>query len=453
MENFNDRRVEKKVKEVVSKMVSKQTTQLWTISDDKREFERIRNLFNGELKSVLDEPKISAALRAETAVELGGEERVFALHDPCDIRKPYSDKLENLGVVRDLDGKLISGYSTFSTVCVSSDGATLQLSDITVFSNGDKEHYVLQKDLDALNKKQEQALENDEEADLTEREEAIIELLESEEMVNLKQVTHAQLERVSQELKVEHENIQICHVLDRQFDSLPLFSFIDDELDDFFVIRAKISRNSNEMTVNESGKEVAIKLKDVTMPHTHSEVLDKLIINNRVYQQAKRVIERGTLTLEEKTFSVVRITLFTRAGKEIFKQPMLLITNYQINNHQQALDIYRIYLKRVKIEGVFKFVKNALGWEEFQVRDWTSIKNVIALAFFIGGYFYEIEPELAQHPVIEWLCELGGGKGQLTRHYFLEGLKCLLIHQQVEKFREKTRLRSPTWDSVLEFTL
>jgi len=420
---------------------------------DKQEFERTRNLFNGELQSVLDDEKIAAALREEMAVELGSSEVVYALHDPCDIRKRYSERLENLGIVRDLEGKLIHGYSTFATVCVSSDGEKTQLSDISIFSNGDDEHYVRQKELDALEKKLKKAAKNDEEADLSEREKEIVELLETDEMINLRQVTHTQLQRVSQSLKTGNENIQICHVLDRQFDGLPYFSFIEDELGDFFVIRIKVSRNSNEMIVNEKEKEVAVKLKDVQMPNRQSEVLDKVILGNKVYQQVKRVIEWGTLTLEEKTYSVVRITLLTRKGKEIFLQPMLLITNYTISHYQQAVGIYRIYLKRATIEGVFKFVKNTLGWEEFQVRDWESIKNIIALAFFIGGYFYEIEPELAHNPVMEWLCVLGGGKGIITRHYFLEGLKNLLIHQQVEWFREKSRLKPTDWADVLEFAL
>ena len=91
--NINDRRVRNKVQNVVSKMVSNQTTRLWTISTDKREFERMRNLFNGELKSVLDDEKISTALREEMALELGNSEIVYAMHDPCDIRNvkyPFS---------------------------------------------------------------------------------------------------------------------------------------------------------------------------------------------------------------------------------------------------------------------------------------------------------------------------------------------------------------------------
>ena len=428
-------------------MVLSQTTQLWTVAKDANEYERMHNLFSGKLKSVLNDEKISSALREKTAISLGGDDLVFALHDPCDIRKPYSKKLDKIGRVRDLDGNMINGYSTLGTVCLSSDGQELHLSDISVFSNGDKDHYVLQAELDAFVKKQAEGV------GLTKREKEIAELLENETYVNLRQVVRKQLQRVSQALKSGNENLSVCHVIDRQMDGAPYFSFIDEELEDFFVIRLKISRNSNENIVNEAGKEVAIKLKDVSLPQKQTEILAKIRLNKKIYQDVTRVIEWGVLKLEEKTYSVVRITLLTREGKGIFLQPMLLITNLPVKKAKDALEIYLIYLKRVKIEGVFKFVKNALGWEEFQVQDWESIKNIIALAFFIGGYFYEIEPELANNPVISWLCHLGGGKGKITRHYFLEGLKNLLIHQQVELFREKARLKPDEWRDILEFAL
>ena len=428
-------------------MVSAQTTQLWTFAKDANEYERMHNLFSGKLKSVLNDEKISSALREKMAISLGGEELVFALHDPCDIRKPYSKKLENIGRVRDLDGKMINGYSTLGSVCLSSDSRNLQLSDLSVFSNGDKEHYVLQAELDAVVKKQAAAIR------LTKREKEIAELLENEAHVNLRQVVRSQLKRVSEALKTEKENLRVCHVLDRQMDGIPYFSFIGEELEDFFVIRLKRSRNSNESTVNEEGKEVAIKLKDVSLPQKQTEVIAKIRLNKKVYQDVTRIIEWGALTLEERTYSVVRITLLNREGKGIFLHPMLLITNLPVKKAQDALETYLIYLKRAKIEGVFKFVKNALGWEEFQVQDWESIKNIIALAFFIGGYFYEIEPELANNSVISWLCQLGGGKDKITRHYFLEGLKNLLIHQQVELFREKAQLNNEQWSDLLEFSL
>jgi hypothetical protein len=60
---------------------------------------------------------------------------------------------------------------------------------------------------------------------------------------------------------------------------------------------------------------------------------------------------------------------------------MLLITTIEVNTYLEAQEIYRIYLLRSKIESVFKFLKEVLGWEEFQVRDWESIKNLIAIDF------------------------------------------------------------------------
>ena len=123
----------------------------------------MRTLFDSSLQSVLDDQKISETLRQMSAAGLSDEDIVIALHDPCDIRKEYSEKLENLGIVRDLDGKFINGYNTFNTVCVNGDGKRLHLSDITVYSNGDpsacnaqadKAHYVKQTELDELVKKQ-----------------------------------------------------------------------------------------------------------------------------------------------------------------------------------------------------------------------------------------------------------------------------------------------------------
>jgi hypothetical protein len=70
---------------------------------------------------------------------------------------------------------------------------------------------------------------------------------------------------------------------------------------------------------------------------------------------------------------------------------------------------------------VFKFLKDSLGWEQFQVQDFESIANLIALCFFVGQYFFELEPALADHhPVIASIAQLGGGKGKVTRHYFLK---------------------------------
>ena len=413
----------------------------------------MRTLFDNSLQSVLDDQKISETLRQMSVDGLSDEDVVIALHDPCDIRKEYSEKLENLGIVRDLNGKLINGYNTFNTVCVNGDGKRLHLSDITVYSNGDKAHYVKQTELDELVKKQVASVKKKEEVAFTEREKAILQLLEDDELVNLGHITRNQLQAVSEQFKEANPGVEVWHVLDRQFDGAPLFEFITDHLNDKCVIRLKISRNSNEKSINEDGKEHAVKLKDVPLTGKQIDTLDKVRIKKKVYQQVKRVIEWGTLVLEGEAYYVVRVTLLKRDGTPIFKQPMLLLTNHVIANRQEALAIYRIYLMRSKIEEVFKFVKNAVGWEEFQVRDWESIKNLIATAFFIGGYFYQLEPQLSQNPAIEWLCQLGNGKGKVTRHFLLEGLGNLLIHRHVERMREQSGLTDFEWEEILSFAI
>jgi len=66
---------------------------------------------------------------------------------------------------------------------------------------------------------------------------------------------------------------------------------------------------------------------------------------------------------------------------------MLLISNIKVSSYDEAKEIYHIYLLRSKIEAVFKFLKDVLGWEEFQIRDRESIKNIIALCFFLVTIF------------------------------------------------------------------
>ncbi len=49
------------------------------------------------------------------------------------------------------------------------------------------------------------------------------------------------------------------------------------------------------------------------------------------------------------------------------------------------------------------------------------------------------------------IAELGGGKGKVTRHYFLEGLKKMLILADVTRFRENNEVDDNTWQEMLAF--
>jgi len=108
---------------------------------------------------------------------------------------------------------------------------------------------------------------------------------------------------------------------------------------------------------------------------------------------------------------------------------------------------------RSKIEGVFKFLKNVLGWEEFQVRDYESLKNIVTLCYFIGAYFYEIESALIENEAIRIIAQLGNSKGKVTRYYFLEGLKKLLIRQTVEQFIKEHNIDQRQLEEMLAFVI
>ena len=162
-----------------------------------------------------------------------------------------------------------------------------------------------------------------------------------------------------------------------------------------------------------------MKIIDSKFAHEKRFPIQKIQIKGKVYQQASCLIEYDKIIFFESTYNVVRVTLNDKKGQRIFKEPMLLLTNRKIKTTEQAHGVYFTYLKRSKIEGVFKFLKDVLGWEEFQVRDFESIKNIIALCYFIGGYFYEIESELCENVTIQQrICDLGGGYGQVHALFF-----------------------------------
>jgi hypothetical protein len=395
LSKFKDRRVVENVTDLVQNIIEHKSIKLWTISEDKAEYERSKRLLDGSLKSVLDEEKTSGAIREHSVGALGDEGRLIVLHDPCDIRKEHAEKMEKIGTVRDLDGELINGYCSFNTVGVDVKGKRLYPVDISVYSNGD-EHYVTVEELAQYNKGE--LPESEAEAE-RERAKQIEEFIEEESYLNLPRLSCRQLKQVSEAFKQKNEGISLCHVLDRQFDGVNYFEFIDQELQDEFVIRAKVSRNSNQVELDEQrGEMVAIKLKDVKFRHRQVDVIDKLRVKKKVYQDAKCLLEWDTLTLKGQTYNVVRVILMDRHGQPIYKQPMLLITNIVVHKAAQARGVYGTYLMRAKIEAVFKFLKEVVGWEEFQVRDYTAIKNIIALAFFVGGYFYEIGSDLTKNP-------------------------------------------------------
>jgi hypothetical protein len=264
----------------------------------------------------------------------------------------------------------------------------------------------------------------------------IAQMIEKDNYQNMSTLLYKHLKEQSQAYKTANPDISICHIHDRGCDSVEYLEFIRDTLNDDVVVRAKKSRNSEQTKVNpKTNRKVKVKLIESEFAHNKVYLIDNLTLKGKHYSQVKCYIEWDTININKKEYSTVRVTLIKRDGKPIHKEPMLLISTIKITNYLDAKEIYHIYLHRAKIEGVFKFLKDTLGWEEYQVRDWESIKNIIAICYFIGGYFYEIHSELIENETVQMICNLARNKGKITHHFFLEGLKMLLFAWHVENFK------------------
>lgn len=400
-------------------------------------------MIDGTLKSVLDDKKISEALIKNSVEKLATtNKKVYVLSDHSDIRKQYSTTLENLGKVRDLNGNIINGNTVLGSVILDESKQDITLSNITVFSNRDKK-FVTQKELKEY---------EDNKIEDNNRKDEIKKAINDDSYINIRNTLEKHLADQSEALKKENPSISICHIHDRGEDSIEYLEFIKDTLKDDTVVRVKKSRNSNQFIINpETKRKNYIKLIDSKFENKSEYHIDKLTLKGKLYQQVKVVLEWDKITLNNYDYSTVRVTLFRRDGTKIYKEPMLLITTIKVDSELAAKEIYHTYLLRVKIEGVFKFLKDVLGWEEFQVRDWESIKNIIAICFFIGGYFYEIKSELTENETIVMICDLARSKGKITHYFFLEGLKVLLTAFRVEQFRKERNISDELFSEMQSY--
>jgi hypothetical protein len=131
---------------------------------------------------------------------------------------------------------------------------------------------------------------------------------------------------------------------------------------------------------------------------------------------------------------------------------MLLITNKTVVSGEQALLIYQIYLKRSRIESVFKFLKDGLGWEEMQIRDFQAIQRLLSFCFFIAAYLYETGDQQVHDDYVVLLARLGGGKGKVSKHYILQGIKALLSKYRVERIFEEYETSQDTIEHILSIS-
>ncbi|TKT85266.1 transposase [Dyadobacter frigoris] len=322
--------------------------------------------------------------------------------------------MPNLSKVRDLDGDIINGYKSFNSIVISDIDKSLHLLGSKPYSSSDPHYKVIAG----------AGFDQDE-------------------------IVLGQISECDRAVKAQFAGLPVRHLLDRGHDDQKLFEHIDD-LSSHFVVRLKSSRNSNEFTFNQKGKPQAVKLVDAQLEQGFEEVLNRFVRKNKVYSQARIHLVKGSLTLGEKTYTVIRVHVLNRTQNPVFKEPMMLITNEIVTHFQEGFAIYQAYLRRSKIESVFKFLKTNLGWEDFRVRDFYVIQNLIALCFFVGGYFYENQQEITKDPQAKVICSLAKSKGKVTRHFYLEGLKIIANFLLFQQFIKDKNLTQQDVDQIIK---
>ena len=372
------------------KIKQQQHCKIFTLSADRKEYERmsyqLTKTQDGLRGNALNDLMLSGA-----AASFEQCQSVVLVHDGCDIRKPYARQMEGLSKVRSLEGNLINGYDTFNTVAIGPQ--RLHLVNCTPIG----------------------------------------------EQAN-KQIAFEQISRVSQAFKAANADMVLTHLIDREADDACFFAEIE-ILQDRYIIRARANRVSDVQGWDEEKqKSYPVKLINKQFDNSFEQRFDKFMLVGKCHQQVLARIEYERVWVGGKWRYGVKVRLFNREGKPLYKDAILLITNIVVDNEQMALYVYKLYLQRSKIEGVFKFLKQSLGWEQFQVQQLVAIKNLILLCFFIGSYFYELEPELTKNEFMITLCQMAGGKGKVTRHFFLKGLQILAHAQMAQHFFEKENL-------------
>jgi hypothetical protein len=393
------------------------------MSKDKAEYDVFKGLLNGNQVHTLSSDSVLEVIRSQAQERLGDSERVYALHDGSDIRKPSAQDMEYLGKVMSLQKQVISGYKTMNSVGVDITGKEITLLDHTTYSTGLPD-YVSKE---TINQVRQNPLKDPD----------LLDKIEQKAYLNNSTVYFQTVLNSHNTIKRGNLRTKITHVQDREFDGEEYFEYVDN-LGDEFITRLKLSRLSNQTRPvytpkGKLSKKLAYeKLIDKAFDNKYSYDIKRISIKNKTYVNVSCEIEWEKLVLNNRIYSVIRITLKDEKGKPLFGQPMMLITNRLIECPNDARQVYQAYLLRFKIEVVFRFLKSNLGWETFQVRDFESIKNLIAFTFFLVGYFKELDKHIQNHEIYHLIAQIGGGKGIVSVLFLLKGIEKLVHFQQIQ---------------------
>lgn len=359
---------------------------------------RLRRLVHDKNKRAsLNQSDLSHTLTAQGAQFLHDAESVEVIVDGSDLRKPQSQKLPNLDHVRDLQGHMVNGYRTLEAIGRASDGRRAILFQETYST-------------------------------------------QTHDFISEKHILKEALVSIVRELRAAGVQ-KITFIMDRGFDDLKVFRWLEVELHVKFVIRGMhFDRLAQRLPMAES--EAVVKLLD-SLP-----VLGRFKMKRPVKDAAGKVTWRPTL-VEVRAGEVwldrgklplngVRLT-FPGCPKEE-REGWLLLTNLPVDTLEAAGAAVRLYLSRWSIEDVFEWTKQALGWEEVRLLDFAAFQRLVTCIWIAAAFVFRLG-EAKETPEVKLLASLGGYMFHAGRppgkKILLRGLRRLLDEEVVRLYHRR----------------
>lgn len=303
-------------------------------------------------------------------------DELWLVADGSDLRKPYAQEMAGLMQVRDLDGKLVSGYRT------------LNVLGMTPGRRGILYHHLFSS--------------TEEEFDS-----------ESCEV-------QTALKTVSQAVAPLKEQMAVSWILDSGFDDVAVWRTIWEQEEQMVSRIHHRKRLVDYQSADEEWEAGNIEAARQTLRLLATAQTEMVVRRGR-----QKKAKQQQVTVEIRSCPL-RLTFDSQVrregqGEQIQKQvwlvevrilrtalePWLLITDQSVENAEDAVRIFRMYRQRWAVEDSFKFTKDALGWEEVQLLDLNGIRTLVALAWVAAGFLYELGVTLEWEEV-QLLARLGG---------------------------------------------
>lgn len=170
-------------------------------------------------------------------------------------------------------------------------------------------------------------------------------------------------------------------------------------------------------------------------------VMKKFTVKMSFCRRLRRVrigLSWGEFKFEEHCLWLLRAQILWVEGIDINTlkdRNWWLVTNIRISNDKIAKKIWRYYRARWQIETFFKFLKNGLGMEEFQVTELERIRRIVSLVVIAGMFIYKLGITIDDEP-IKILLYLGGWTGRDKPGKFIlkRGIATFLSYLHVDSF-------------------